>query len=225
MLVSGGSAVVPSQGLPWKRWQLLAARTGTYGAIVAGGVAAYANRAQIAQSLSKLNKENIASSWSKINRENLYEGISRVPISISRNSIGEGFAWIASHLKFVGALMKQAQLKIRLDRLSHLKGIGVVNLYTSLGENGYWAGGYFVPKRTFCAIPTGEEFQIFREQPNTKASDEIAAHCSMFKPDKNPKYEEMAEACRDMILDWLKNDPRNMLDNYKPSQRQGSQHV
>lgn len=221
LLSSGGTALASTQGPSWKRWQLLASRTGTYGAIIAGGVAAYANRAEIAQSLSKLNKEKISDSWSKANRENLYQGISRVPTYVSRNSIGEGFAWIASHLKFVGALMKQAQLKTRLERLSHLKGIGVVNVYTSLGDNGYWTGGYFVPKRTFCAIPTAaEEFQIFREQPNTEASDEIAAHCSMFRPDKNPKYEEMAEASRDMVLDWLKNDPRNVLDDYKPSQGQ-----
>lgn len=221
LVTGGGSAVASSQGPSWKRWQVLASRTGTYGAIVAGGVAAYANRAKIAQSLSRLNKESISESWSKVNRENLYEGIARVPTYVSRNSIGEGFAWIAGHLNFVGALMKQAQLKIRLERLSRLKGIGVVNIYTSLGENGYWTGGYFVPKRTFCAIPTGaEESQIFREQPNTQASDEIAAHCTMFRPDRNPKYEEMAEASRDMILEWVKDDPRNVLDNYKPTKGQ-----
>jgi hypothetical protein len=224
LLSSGGSAapaVAPSQAPSWKRWQLLASRTGTYGAIIAGGVAAYANRAEIAQSLSKITKENISDSWSKVNRENLYQGISRVPTYVSSNSVGEGFAWMASHLKFVGALMKQAQLKMRLERLSHLKGVGIVNLYTSLGENGYWTGGYFIPKRTFCAIPAGaEERQIFREQPNTEIADEIAAHCSMFRPEKNPKYEEMAETSRDMILGWLKNDPRDIFDDYKPSQGQ-----
>lgn len=109
LLYTGGSAVpavAPSQAPSWKRWQLLASRTGTYGAIIAGGVAAYANRAEIAQSLSKINKENISDSWSKVNRENLYQGISRVPTYVSSNSVGEGFAWIASHLKFAGALMK-----------------------------------------------------------------------------------------------------------------------
>jgi hypothetical protein len=221
LLSGGGSVVASSQGPSWKRWQLLASRTGTYSAIIAGGVAAYTNRAEIAQSLSRFKKGSISESWSKVNSENLYEGISRVPTYVSRNSIGEGFAWIAGHLKFVGALMKQAQLKMRLERLSRLKGIGVINIYTSLGENGYWTGGYFVPKRAFCAIPTGaEESKIFREQPNTQASDELAAHCSIFRPDKNPKYEEMAKSSRDMILEWIKDDPRNIFDDYKPSEGQ-----
>lgn len=211
-----------SQSPSWKRWHLLAARTGTYGAIIAGGVAAYVNRAEIAESLSKVNKESISSSWSKVNSENIREGLSRVPAYVSRESIGEGFTWMASHLKFVGALMKPAQLKMRLERLGQLKGIGLANFYTSLGENGYWTGGYFVPKRTFCAIPRTppEEARIFREQSNVDASDEIAAHCSMFRPEKNPRYEEMAEKARDLVVEWLKNDPRAVVDEYKPSQSQ-----
>jgi hypothetical protein len=230
---SAGSAMSSSQaasagrpGAPsWKRWQLLAARTGTYGAIIAGGVAAYINRAEIAETLSKLNRESIAQSLSKENRERVYEGvydgIAQVPAYVSRESIGEGFAWMAGHLKFVGALMKQVQLKTRLERLANIKGVGVVDFYTSLGENGYWTGGYFVPKRTFCAIPTDTtELSIFREQPNIKAADEIAAHCSMFRPLKNPKYEEMSFAARSVIQEWLKNDPREVVDDYKPTQGQ-----
>jgi pimeloyl-ACP methyl ester carboxylesterase len=207
----------------WQRWQILAARTGTYGAVIAGGVAAYSNRAEIKEYLSNLNRENISQSFSKANRDkvsqNVYDGLAQVPAYVSRESIGEGFAWMAGHLKFVGALMKQAQLKTRLDRLSQIKGVGLVNFYTSLGENGYWNGGYFVPKRTFCAIPTGTEaLQIFREQPNAKAKDEIAAHCSMFIPTKNPHYEEMSMTATDMVCEWLKIDPRTVIDDYEPSQ-------
>lgn len=217
---AAANQVTASQSPSWKRWYLLAARTGTYGAIIAGGLAAYVNRAEVAESLSKFNKESISSSWSKVNSENIREGLSRVPAYVSRDSIGEGFTWMASHLKFVGALMKPAQLKMRLERLGQLKGIGVANFYTSLGENGYWTGGYFFPKRTFCAIPREppEEARIFREQPNVNASDEIAAHCSMFRPDKNPRYGEMAEKARDLVVEWLRNDPRAVVDEYKPSQ-------
>ena len=39
----------------WKRWQLLAARTGTYGAIVAGGVAAYGSCSRIFYFLASLD--------------------------------------------------------------------------------------------------------------------------------------------------------------------------
>jgi hypothetical protein len=211
-----------SKNESWKRWQFLAARTGTYGAIIAGGVAAYVNRKEIAESLSKVNKQNISESWSKVNTQNIYSGLAQVPAYVSRDSIGEGFTWMASHLKFVGALMKPAQLKMRLERLGQLKGIGVANFYASLGENGYWTGGYFVPKRTFCAVPkkgeNGEE--LFREQPNADASDEIAAHCSMFRPQKNPKYAEMKEKAGDLVLEWLKNDPRSVVDEYTPSHSQ-----
>jgi hypothetical protein len=220
--VTAANQLAASQSSSWKRWQLLAARTGTYGAIITGGVAAYVNRKEIAESLSKVNKDNISSSWSKVNSENIREGLSQVPAYVSRDSIGEGFAWMASHLKFVGALMKPAQLKTRLERLSQFKGIGVADFYTSLGENGYWTGGYFVPKRTFCAIPREppEQARIFREQPNVDASDEIAAHCGMFRPEKNPRYEEMVEKARDLVVEWLRNEPRAVVDEYKPSQAQ-----
>lgn len=214
------SQILASQGgSSWRQWQALAARTGTYGAIVAGGVAAYVNRAEIAQSLSKVNKESIVQSLAMVNKENLSQGWTYV----SRDSVGEGFAWMASHLKFVGALMKQAQLKARLDRLSELKGIGVVNIYSSLGENGYWSGGYFVPKRTFCAIPTeAQAVRFFKEQANPKAGNEIEAHCSMFRQDKNPEYNAMIESAGGFVCEWLKNDPRQVVDEYKPDEEQNA---
>ncbi|KAH8586761.1 hypothetical protein B0O99DRAFT_643584 [Bisporella sp. PMI_857] len=201
------------QSPAWRRWQAIAARSGTYGAIVAGGVAAYMNRQQIAEGLSKVNKASISEGWSKVNKDNISQGLAYV----SRDSIGEGFAWMGGHLKFVGALMKQAQLKTRLERLSQLKGVGVANLYTSLGENGYWTGGYFVPKRTFCAVPVEKETaMLFEEQANAKAANEIEAHCGMFRPEKNPGYEAMAETARDLVLKWLKVDPRKIVDDYEP---------
>jgi hypothetical protein len=221
-LTSTSTQVLATQGASWARWQTLASRTGTYGAIVAGGVAAYMHRDQIRQSLSNINRENL----SKINMKSLSqinygENISQGLTYVSRESIGEGFAWMASHLKFVGALMKQPQLTTRLERLTQLKGVGVVNLYTSMGENGYWTGGYFVPKRTFCAVPTEKEARrLFLEQPNTKAKDEIQAHCSMFRPEKNSEYETMLETARNFILQWSKHDPRKVVDDYQPNPEQ-----
>jgi hypothetical protein len=207
------SQVVASQATSWKRWQALASRTGTAGAIIAGGVTAYMHREQIAQSLSKVNRENISNSLTK---ENLSQGLSYV----SRESIGEGFTWMASHLKFIGALMKQEQMTTRLERLAHLKGVGVTNLYTSLGENGYWSGGYFVPKRTFCAIPIEEDKKkLFVELPNTKVENEIEAHCSMFRPEKNSGYEGLLGKAGKLVQQWVENDPRTMVDDYKPDER------
>lgn len=172
------------------------------------------HREQIQRSLSMVNRENISKSLTK---ESLSQGLSYV----SRESIGEGFAWMASHLKFVGALMKQEQMTTRLERLSELKGVGVKNLYTSLGENGYWSGGYFVPKRTFCAIPTEEaKKKMFVELPNTKAENEIEAHCSIFRPEKNSSYEDLLESAGKLVQEWVENDPRKMVDDYKPDERQ-----
>jgi len=114
--------------------------------------------------------------------------------------------------------MKQTQLTTRLERLSQLKGVGIVNLYTSLGDNEYWSGGYFVPRRTFCAIPPDtDSLKLFKEQVNTKATNEIEAHCSMFKPERNPRYDTMLVTASDLVFEWLKNDPRKIIDEYKPN--------
>jgi hypothetical protein len=86
-----------AQGSSWARWGALASRTGTYGAILTGGAMAYANRAEIADYLSKFNRQSILQSSSKVNKENISEALAYV----SRESIGEGFAWISSHLKYV----------------------------------------------------------------------------------------------------------------------------
>lgn len=184
------------------------------------------HREAILSSLSKFNRENLSNinykeSLSKLSDIKYTENISQGLAYVSRESIGEGFAWMASHLKFVGALMKQTQLTTRLERLSQLEGVGLVNIYTSLGENGYWSGGYFVPKRTFCAIPTDKgKGGLFIEQPNPKAGNEIEAHCSMFKPEKNERYKEMLERSKEFVLEWVKNDPRKVVDEYKPSREQ-----
>ena len=202
----------------WMRWQTLAARTGTYGAIVAGGVAAYIHRDSIRTSLSKIKKEDL-----NPYNINYKDNVSRGLTYVSRDSIGEGFAWMASHLKFVGALMKQAQLTTRMERLSQLEGVGIKDLYTSLGDNGYWSGGYFVPKRTFCAVPTEKEAaaaKLFQEQPNKKAKSEIEAHCSMFRPEKNERFDEMLEISAELVSEWAKNDARKIVDEYKPTREQ-----
>lgn len=183
---------------------------------MAGGVAAYVHREQIYNSLSHLSmptRESIAGIKYK---ENISQGLTYV----SRDAIGEGFTWMASHLKFVGALMKTGQLTSRLERLQELEGVGLANLYTSLGENGVWNGGYFVPKRTFCAVPTGdgkEKEAMWREVPNPKAENEIYAHCSMFRKEKNAGYDFMLEEAKQLVCAWVSNNTQEVKDDYKPS--------
>lgn len=194
------------------------------------------NRNEIATALKSVNRENISESWSKVNYENIGSAVSSVPAYVSRDSIGEGFTWMASHLKFVGALMKQAQLQTRLQRLEELKGLGLANFYTSLGENGVWSGSYFVPKRTFCAVSVDKDGKTgdgtekkqsmlaWSEWANPDVKDEIAAHCSMFNPEKNLRYTEMCNAAGELIQVWASNDPRNVVDEYvsTPKQRERS---
>jgi len=128
-------------------------------------------------------------------------------------------------------------------------------VYASMGENGMWSGGYFVPERTFCAVPgeadavaiavEGKEQQDEghsndqdkietketdkrqeKEQPSHEAkrlferhvmygaSDELAAHINLFRPDKNKDYERMTQRATEFVLEWFESsedifdDPR-----------------
>jgi len=101
-------------------------------------------------------------------------------------------------------------MKQRLLRLSTIEGIGVVNMYASLGENGTWTGGYFVPERTFCAIPSVDEKArgIFLRQVNTVVDNEIDAHMAIFRPEKNKGYTKLSEDARDKIISWFEDDSR-----------------
>jgi hypothetical protein len=213
-----GGAVVASQARSWRRWQVLASRTGAYGAIMAGGVAAYTHRQQIYNSISSMSMPTRESLANIKYKDSISQGLTYV----SRDAIGEGFAWMASHLKFVGALMKTGQLTQRQERLEQLQGIGIINMYTSLGENGYWNGGYFVPKRSFCAVPNaksnpGLSGGNWKEIANLKAGNEIEAHCSMFKREKNDGYDAMLDCAIGLVCQWVSNDLGSVVDGYIPS--------
>lgn len=187
----------------WQLWQNLAVRSGAAGAIAAGGVAAYMNRAAILESAKNLNKNSLKGGYTQ-GFDMLGQGLAY----INRDSLGQSFAWLSSHLKFVGALLKQQEMSRRLERLSMLEGVGIKDMYTSLGENGYWTGGYFVPERTFCAVPSLEQksSKLFSRTVNTVASDEIKAHTTMFRKELNDGYEKMTEDAADSIVTWFHNE-------------------
>jgi hypothetical protein len=210
---SAALSATPRSNPGWKAWQLIAVRTGTVGAIAAGGVAAYVHREAIlkgVQSMRGLNRESVAEGYRQ-SMETLGQGLAYV----NRGSVGHSFAWLSDHFTFVGALLKQKELSRRLDRLGALKGVGVRDLYISLGENGYWSGGYFVPERTFCAIPAEDHAAhgLFARYQMADTEDEIQAHMTMFKPDKNKAYERMTDEAADLVKQWFlseedaKDDP------------------
>ncbi|KAK3935630.1 hypothetical protein QBC46DRAFT_421857 [Diplogelasinospora grovesii] len=206
---TAASSVVPrssSSNPGWKAWQMVAVRTGTVGAIAAGGVAAYMHRKQIIEgmrSMRSLNKESVVQGYQQ-SVDALGQGLAY----INKGNVGESFAWLSDHFTFVGALMKQNELSRRLERLAALRGVGVRDVYASLGENGYWSGGYFVPERTFCAVPAKDQpaAHLFSRHVVEDVSDEIVAHINLFKPDKNKDYERMITDTANLVIGWFHNE-------------------
>jgi pimeloyl-ACP methyl ester carboxylesterase len=187
-------------------WQLLAVRTGTVGAIAAGGVAAYMHREAIMKGVRNIKNLNRASVV-----EGYHQGVGALGQGlayINRGNVGRSFAWLSDHFTFVGSLLKQKELCRRLDRLAALGGIGVHDFYCSLGENGYWSGGYFVPERTFCAIPSEEHpaRALFERRVMAGAGDEVEAHVSIFRPEKNKGYENILERSARLVEKWFLSD-------------------
>jgi hypothetical protein len=198
----------------WKAWQLVAVKTGTVGAIAAGGVAAYTHRKQIIEGLSSvrnLNRESVVQGYQQ-SVDKLGQGLAY----INRGNVGQSFAWLSDHFTFVGALLKQNELNRRLERMTSLNGVAIADMYASMGENGYWSGGYFVPERTFCAIPAKDQpaATLFSRHVVEGADDEIQAHMSMFKPDKNKGYELMANEAAKLVVGWF-NDETELFDDPK----------
>ncbi|KAF4806001.1 Signal recognition particle subunit SRP54 [Colletotrichum siamense] len=204
------SAVASTARNPgWKTWQLVAVRTGTVGAIAAGGVAAYVNREAIMNGLKNLNKESVKEGYRQ-SIDALGQGLAY----INRGNVGRSFAWLSDHFTFVGALLKQKELNRRLERMGALKGVGIHDFYASLGENGYWQGGYFVPERTFCAVPDESHaaYPLFSRQVLRKVDDEVQAHMSLFDPEKNEDYEKMTDKAADLVTEWFNSEERVVDD-------------
>ncbi|RGP78664.1 hypothetical protein FLONG3_3201 [Fusarium longipes] len=201
-----------TRGPQWKTWQLVAVKTGTVGAIAAGGVAAYMNREAIIQgmkSVRNINKESVAEGYRQ-SMDALGQGLAY----INRGNVGKSFAWLSDHVTFVGALLRQKELNRRLERIGSLKGVGMHDFYCSLGENGYWSGGYFVPERTFCAVPeeSHSAYPIFERCVMPKAGDEVEAHMNMFIPEKHRGYEEMTERSAELVKGWFLSEEKVVDD-------------
>ncbi|KAK7963897.1 hypothetical protein PG988_010871 [Apiospora saccharicola] len=213
MAMKRSAAVLPaarSSRSSWKGWQLIALRTGTVGAIAAGGVTAYIHREQIMEGVRNMRNLNKASMKEGVKEgyQNSVDALSQGLAYINRGNVGKSFEYLSEHFTFVGSLMKQQELNRRLERMGELKGVGIHNFYCSLGENGVWSGGYFVPERTFCAVPDKDHLAnpLFTRQVIKEVDDEIQAHMSMFHPEKNEKYESMTEEASNYVVRWFNDD-------------------
>ncbi|KAL2189184.1 hypothetical protein L209DRAFT_752402 [Thermothelomyces heterothallicus CBS 203.75] len=197
----------------WKAWQLVAVRTGAVGIIAAGGVAAFVHRREIvegAHAVRNLNRRDVVRGY-RHSVDALGQGLAYV----NRGNVGRSFSWLADHFAFVGALLKPNELGRRLHRLAALRGVGVRDVYASLGENGYWSGGYFVPERTFCAVPSGRdapEAALFARHVVEGAKDEIDAHIGLFRKEKNKNYDRMTRDAAKLVIDWF-NDETDIYDD------------
>ncbi|KAK7993819.1 hypothetical protein PG989_007200 [Apiospora arundinis] len=215
MAMQRSAAVLPAARTTrssWKGWQLIALRTGTVGAIAAGGVTAYIHREKIMEgvrNMRNLNKESMKEGV-KEGYQSSVDALSQGLAYINRGNVGKSFEYLSEHFTFVGSLMKQQELNRRLERMGELRGIGIHNFYCSLGENGVWSGGYFVPERTFCAVPDKEHLAnpLFSRQVIKEVEDEIQAHMSMFHPEKNEKYESMTEEASNYVVRWFNDDSK-----------------
>ncbi|KAK4178036.1 hypothetical protein QBC36DRAFT_120074 [Triangularia setosa] len=212
--VATGRIVKRSSSPAWKAWQLIAMRTGTVGVIAAGGVAAYTHRKKIIEGMRtvrSLTKDDVIQGYQQ-SVDALGQGLAY----INRGNIGESFAYLSDHFTFVGTLLKQNELNRRLERLASLKGVGFSDVFASLGENGYWSGGYFVPERTFCAIPAKDHpaEHLFTRYVIEGAKDEIVAHINLFKPDKNKEYERMTNDAAQLAVSWF-NEETEIWDDPK----------
>lgn len=187
----------------WKAWQLVAVRTGTVGAIAAGGVAAYVHRKKIMEGISTARNMGVTGTVQS-GMDALGQGLAYV----NRGNVGASFEWLSDHITFVGALMKPTELSRRLARMAALKGVGIRDYYASLGENGYWSGGYFVPERTFCAVPQDDQSaaKLFERRVVKEVGDEVDAHLSLFIPEKNMQYEKMTEDSAKLVVQWFDSD-------------------
>lgn len=134
-----------------------------------------------------------------------------------RDHITEGWAWVGSHLEFVGCLMRGEELKTRLDKIVSLredKGVGFADLVTVLapkqgaGQAVSGTGGMLEitggEERTFCTVPkTERNKECFEKTVNAKVDDEMAAHMTMFFPRQNSGYYSMSDRAKELVVAWV----------------------
>ncbi len=129
---------------------------------------------------------------------------------MNREELYQGYTWIQNHLQFVGVIMKRGESRMKLARITALEEFGFANLYTSLGQNAAMTmtGGKYIPERTFCALPpaTNPLSEQFKKQLNLVAKDEIDAHTSMFKEDKNPGYHRLLDDAQRLVIEWVQRE-------------------
>jgi len=197
------------------KWETASSAYGTVSSVASG---LFASQAAVEGAVAKKKDNNGPSQqglFGKWGRVAAYSGAAAALAGgaaaayVKRDDISAGFGWISSHLEFVGSLMKNEELKKRVNRASTAEGVGFANCFTSLGGDRMGTSMLFKGnERTFCSLPPDDNplRKKFYRSVNTIAQDEVAAHCSMFEPKKNPAYYELADRARNLICMWVKED-------------------
>jgi hypothetical protein len=185
----------PSAQPAWSRWGRYAMYAGAAGAILAGGAAAYANRAQISEGWG----------WATSHLEFV-------------GCLAKG-AQLDARVRELARLAGGAEESSEGGEAR----IGWANLYTQLGtgagtlkwnDDGStgkpnaptgWAHIVVGTDRTFCMLPKVDNVpsRFWESTVNDKASNEITAHMHMFTPKDNPGYYALSEKAKEKIVGWV----------------------
>jgi hypothetical protein len=188
----------PSAQPAWQRWGKYAMYAGAAGAILAGGAAAYANRAQISEGWgwASGHLEFVGCLARKAQLEARVKELVRLAGDSPESKDGEkvhlGWANLYSQL---GA--EAGTLKWNDDGSS------------GQNSNRGWAHIVMGSDRTFCLLPAkngpvASALQFWENTVNDKQGNEISAHMHMFTPKDNPGYYGMSERAKEKITGWVK---------------------
>lgn len=226
------AAAAAATSRPTRRRSRQLLRAGGLGAAAAAATAAacsaYAQRDALRAGVRRLRRRGLHDLRNA--RQHLRDGCRWLAGSSSRirsqtrprtQSATAPLAWLAAHARFVGALLRPAQRperRQRLQRLARLRGVGVRNLYATLGPNSAWRGGRLVAERTFCAVPPagvdGDTAAASLFEPVTMAAarDEARAHMSLFRPERNAGYEAMTGRAAELVAGWFAVADEEIVD-------------
>lgn len=187
----------------WQKWSRFAMYAGAAGALVAGGAAAYAKRAEISEgwswATSHLAFVGCLARGAEL--EGRVNGITELA-----DKGGFGFKCLFTQLG------SGAGTLVWSDESAESGGTGSGEKKGErAGESGSektgdsWAHALAGSQRTFCLLPKqgSPKRAFFTATINDKAGSEIAAHMGMFTPKDNPGYYAMSEAAKTTVAEWV----------------------
>lgn len=133
----------------------------------------------------------------------------------NKDKLNGAYGWVSDHLAFVSNLWDDSALHARLDRLVDQPQILFHCYYTRLpatsrAANPTASTSNPARDRTFIILPprSARCAGSFTAMDNTKATDEVDAHISMFSGKNNPKYFELGLKTSGLVASMMDNESR-----------------